>query len=243
MAAVAWLLLIEGGVELWYRAHERNLRPSAQWSVRWPESAPDFHEIKIDERTRTILHNDEGRGATWRDARQVGGFSTAASGDATSLLYFFRWRPGHNSALLANAHRPDVCLPATGWRQTGDFGVRSYEVTRDFAIPFRHFEFASEGSGRKRSAHAFYCVWEDRVSRNQPGSETRGLSGDPSAWSRTERVQAVLDGRRHLGQQVVEYLRVEPREIGAAEAEQIFAAEVRELILPATRDRSEKVLP
>ena len=72
------------------------------------------------------------------------------------------------------------------------------------------------------------------MSQNQPGSETRGLSEDPSTWTRSERVQAVLDGRRHLGQQVVEYLRVEPREIGATEAEQAFAAEVPQLILPAT---------
>jgi hypothetical protein len=181
------------------------------------------------------LHNDEGRGATWREAKQVGDLATAALGDAISLLYFFRWYPGHNSALLANAHRPDVCLPATGWRQTGDFGVRKYQVTRDFAIPFRHFEFSSEGAGRKRYAHAFYCVWEDRVSQDQPGSETRGLSDNPSDWSRSERVQAVLNGRRHLGQQVMEYLRVEPREIGATDAEQAFAAEVREIVALSKR--------
>jgi exosortase len=240
VAALCWLLLVEAGAESWYRGHERNLRASAQWNVRWPESAPDFRELKIDERTRTILHNDEGRGVTWRDTRPAGNVSAPAMGEATCLLYFFRWHSGHNSALLANAHRPDICLPSTGWRQTGDFGVRNYEVTSDFAIPFRHFEFTSEAAGRRRFAHAFYCVWEDRASKEQPGSETRGLSERPSAWSRSERVQAVLNGRRHMGQQVTEYLRVEPREIGAAEAEQIFAASVRELISPGTRDRGEK---
>jgi len=234
LGALAWLLLVELGTEAWYRAHERNLRPSAQWNVHWPESAPDFREVKIDERTRTILHNDEGRGATWRDPKQVSDFPTTATGDAMCLLYFFRWHPGHNSALLANAHRPDVCLPASGWRQTGDFGVRTYQVTRDFAVPFRHFEFSSESPGRKRIAHAFYCVWEDRVAKDQPGTESRGLSGDPSSWTRSERIQAVLNGRRHLGQQVMEYLRLEPREISASEAEQTFAASVRQLILPAS---------
>jgi exosortase len=233
LSAFIWLLLVELGAETWYRAHERNLRPSAQWNVRWPESAPDFREVKIDERTRTILHNDEGRGATWRDT------SDTERGGATCLLYFFRWHPGHNSALLANAHRPDVCLPATGWRQTGDFGVRSYQVTPNFAIPFRHSEFTSDAGGRKRVAHAFYCVWEDRASKDEPGSAARGLSDTPSDWSRNERVQAVLKGRRHLGQQIIEYLRVEPREIGAAEAEEIFASSVRELVSPA-RASSEK---
>ena len=230
-AAFAWMLTIELGVEAWYRAHERNLRPSAQWGVHWPESAPQFREVKIDERTRSILHNDEGRGAMWRDPNDS--LSTAALGETTSLLYFFRWQPGHNSALLANAHRPDVCLPASGWRQTGDFGVRDYQISNNFAVPFRHFEFRSEGSGRPRIAHAFYCVWEDRIPQTQSAdASARGLFGDPSAWTRSERMQAVLQGRRHLGQQVMEYLVIEAGEIGAPQAEEAFAAKVRELVTP-----------
>jgi hypothetical protein len=160
-------------------------------------------------------------------------FSTAALGETTSLLYFFRWQPGHNSALLANAHRPDVCLPASGWRQTGDFGVRDYQVSSSFAVPFRHFEFRSEGPGRTRIAQAFYCVWEDRIPQTQSAdASARGLFGDPSAWTRSERMQAVLQGRRHLGQQVMEYLVIEAGEIGAPEAEEAFAAKVRELVIP-----------
>jgi exosortase len=232
ISTLAFLLFVELGVEAWYRAHERNMRPSAQWSVRWPESAPQFRELKIDERTRSILHNDEGRGAMWHDeANGSPGVSTA--GEAASLLYFFRWQPGHNSALLANAHRPDVCLPASGWRQTGDFGVREYQISNGFAVPFRHFEFRSEGPGRVRIAHAFYCVWEDRVPQASTAeASARGLFGDPSAWSRSERMQAVFQGRRHLGQQVMEYLVIEGSEVGAPEAEEAFAAKVRELVTP-----------
>ena len=46
------------------------------------------------------------------------------------LLYLFRWKPGRNSALLANLHRPDVCLPASGWTQVADDGVRNYPGKR-----------------------------------------------------------------------------------------------------------------
>src|SRR5207253_11304953 len=133
----------------------------AQWSVRWPQSAPEFHDMRIDERARGQLHYDEGHGASWRSPTQDA--DTAAAVSPVSLLYFFRWQPGHNSALLANAHRPDVCLPATGWQQTGDFGVRKYQVSPELAIPFRYFVFFREAGGRKQYAHAFYCVWEDRV--------------------------------------------------------------------------------
>ena len=161
VAVLAWLVLVEVGVDAWYRAHERNLEPTARWNVRWPEDAPQFRDVRIDERTRSLLHQDEGRGAMW--TTPVSSLTDIPRPPATALLYFFRWYPGHNSALLANAHRPDVCLPATGWQQKGDFGVREYAASPTLTIPFRHFEFENEMNGRERYAHAFYCVWEDRV--------------------------------------------------------------------------------
>ena len=233
-AVLVWLVAIEIGVDAWYRAHERNLEPAARWSVRWPESAPQFHDVRIDERTRTTLHQDEGRGAVWAapDPNVPDDLRPAA----TALLYFFRWYPGHNSALLANAHRPDVCLPASGWRQTGDFGVRDYVASPTLTIPFRHFEFQSEVSGRQRFAHAFYCVWEDRV-RKGSGLEAAksGMAATPSAWSRSERIQSVLEGRRHLGQQVMEYLVVQRDDTPSARAEENFATALPGLVAPVAR--------
>jgi hypothetical protein len=202
--------------------------------VRWPESAPDFRNLGIDERSRGVLRFDEGRAATWRQIGEDHGMTSAVAGDATCLLYFFRWHPGRNSALLANAHRPDVCLPASGWKQTGDLGVRQYQITPDLVVPFRHFEFGYNASGHVRYAHAFYCVWEDRV-RSAGQNEASSMSGSPSEWSRSERIQAVLAGRRHLGQQVMEYLLIAPREVGETVAEQDFAGKVRQLINPGAR--------
>jgi exosortase len=227
-----WLFVVEIGVEAWYRAHERNLQRSTQWNVRWPKTAPQFREAKIDERTRSTLHFDEGHGAMWILPGEGRSLTSALSSSQTALLYFFRWFPGHNSALLANAHRPDVCLPATGWRQTGDSGVRYYPVSPSLTIPFRHFEFSNDTSGRPKFAHAFYCVWEDRVPRGDNGTQTSGMAATPSAWTRSERMQSVFDGRRHLGQQVMEYLVIESREMSSTEAEEAFAAAVRELVAP-----------
>jgi exosortase len=231
-AALAWMLATELGCEAWYRAHERNLQRTAQWNVRWPETAPGFRQIPIDEQTRTVLHHDEGRGATWHGSGQPAEPGALTTVDTISLLYFFRWHPGHNSALLANAHRPDVCLPASGWKQTGDFGVKEYPVAGNLVVPFRHFVFTNEAPGRTRYAHAFYCVWEDRVAPRNGETATSAISENPSDWSRSERIGAVAQGRRHLGQQVMEYLLIEGREIPPAEAEEMFAATVRELVSP-----------
>jgi exosortase len=232
LSTFVWLLLVEAGVETWYRAHERNLEQSAQWHVHWPESAPQFKEAKIDERTKSTLHFDEGRGAMWMSPGEERGLTSSLNGGGVALLYFFRWFPGHNSALLANAHRPDVCLPASGWRQTGDFGVSDYAVSSELKIPFRHFEFSNDTNGRPKFAHAFYCVWEDRVVKGDKGTPTSGMSATPSAWTRSERMQSVFEGKRHLGQQVMEYLVIEPRDLSREQAEEAFATTVRELVVP-----------
>ena len=84
-----------------------------------------------------------------------------------AYLYVFRWNPGRNSALLANLHRPDVCLPASGWTQVADDGVRNYPVTGAFELPFRHFEFQRAiGNSAPQTAHAFYCLSEDRAAES-----------------------------------------------------------------------------
>src|SRR4029453_12774105 len=98
--------------------------------------------------------------------------------------------------------------PASGWTQVADDGVRNYPVTAAFELPFRHFEFQRtfEGSA-PQIAHAFYCLSEDRAagsSAGPPVGNPAGMFGNRSEWTRAERFRAVFDGRRHLGQQVIE---------------------------------------
>jgi exosortase len=229
LLCLSWLLAIEIGVETWYRSHERGLVAREGWTVRWPETARDFRDIHLDETTKRILRFDDGRGATWRLPKTDGGGRTA---DEAALLYFFRWRPGGNSALLANLHRPDVCLPASGWVQVRDFGIRAYRITDNFSLPFRHFLFSQNAAvGRPRFAHAFYCLREDRVrsdAEDSPARET--FAQEPSEWSRRERVTLVMEGRRHLGQQVMELVLLTREEVAAEEAEGRFGAMVRQMV-------------
>ena len=167
----------------------------------------------------------------------------AASSPATSnpsgsktiacLLYLFRWNPGRNSALLANLHRPDVCLPASGWTQVADAGVRNYSVTSSFALPFRHFEFghSTPENSTQQVAHAFYCLWEDRMpSPSTAGSKLPQMATAHSTWTRDERIRQVLEGRRHLGQQVMEVVFVSSGPIPAADVESHLRDLVRDVV-------------
>ena len=242
-AALCWLLLVEIGTASWYRVHERNLVSAAPWSVRWPEQSLNFRKLKIDSEIRGVLRFDEGEAATWtltsiaETAHRAVATAIPANpsrpNTISCLLYVFRWKPGRNSALLANLHRPDVCLPASGWTQIADDGTRNYPVTGSFELPFRHFEFQRAfGESPPQTAHAFYCLSEDRAAESSaPPQATNlpGMSGTRSEWTRAERIREVLEGRRHLGQQVIEAIFISSEPFSAADAE----SHLRELIRDA----------
>jgi exosortase len=223
--ALCWVVAVEVGAHFWYRAHENNFVATTRWGVQWPEASPNFRQLKIDEEVRRQLRYDQGHAASWtlRAATSPGELSASKSNTIICLLYLFRWNPGRNSALLANLHRPDVCLPASGWTQVADTGVRNYPVTGSFALPFRHFEFqhATSESSAPQIAHAFYCLSEDRMpAAAAAGSKLPQMASAHSTWTRDERVRQVLEGRRHLGQQVMEivFLSQEPLSPGSAES-------------------------
>src|SRR5262245_11156482 len=246
--ALCWLLLVELGTASWYRIHERNLISGISWSVHWPEQAPNFRKLKIDEQIRAVLRFDTGEAAAWTlTSPRTAETAHTAVATATPIdpsagntigcsLFVFRWNPGKNSALLANLHRPDVCLPASGWKQIADHGVRAYPVSGSIKLPFRHFEFqrSFEGSA-PQVAHAFYCLSEDRPSgpsSAQPAANAiRMMSGSPSEWTRAERFRAVLEGLRHLGQQVIEAIFIGSEPLSSAESEAHLRDLVRDVVV------------
>jgi exosortase len=230
-AALCWLLVVEIGSASWYRLHERNLVSGIRWSVRWPEQAPNFQRSKINDEIRAVLRFDQAEAATWTANSQL---DSSRPNTISCALYVFRWNPGKNSALLANLHRPDVCLPASGWHQVADDGVRSYPTNGSVELPFRHFEFqrAFEGS-TPQIAHAFYCLSEDRASGRSTslaGAESPGMFGNRSEWTRAERLRSVFEGRRHLGQQVIEAIFISSEPLSAAEAEMHLRDLVRDVV-------------
>ena len=230
-AALCWFMFVEIGTAGWYRLHERNLVSGIRWNVQWPEQAPNFRKLKIDNEIRAVLRFDEGDAAAWTNSSPVNATEPSPVGCS---LYVFRWNPGKNSALLANLHRPDVCLPASGWKQVADHGVRSYPIGGSVELPFRHFEFerAFDGSA-PQTAHAFYCLSEDRIgkaSTSLAGTDSPGMFGNRSEWTRTERLGAVLQGRRHLGQQVIEAIFISNGPLSAADAESHLRDLIRDVV-------------
>jgi hypothetical protein len=231
--ALCWLALVEIGSASWYRFHERNLVSRTRWNVRWPEQAPGFRKLKIDEQIRAVLRYDRGEAASWLIRSPHNAFE--GTSPISCSLFLFRWNPGKNSALLANLHRPDVCLPASGWTQMADDGVRNYPVSDSFELPFRHFEFQRKFDGSPAQvAHAFYCLAEDHApDTSSSGATTKspGMFGSRSEWTRAERLRTVMEGRRHLGQQVLEAIFISSDPFPGAEAESQLRALLPHIVM------------
>ena len=224
-----WLLFVELGVEAWYRVHERNLVATPTWNVRWPENAPGFEKIAINEDVAATLRYDAGRQGRWRVSLNSAG-ATASAIPASCSMFFFRWEPGTTSILRARAHRPDVCLPNTGWRVAQDFGVQTYRLSNGTEMPFRHFSFARPAAeNRDVTAHAFFCQREDRIPAVKESQFNLNVD-NTSDWSRSDRVRVVLEGLRNQGQQVLEVVIMAPRAVGNAAVEAEFAKLVPQIV-------------
>jgi hypothetical protein len=114
-----------------------------------------------------------------------------------------------------------------------DTGVRNYPVAGSFALPFRHFEFQHpmpEGLA-PQIAHAFYCLSEDRMPvAAANGSNLLQMATAHSNWTRDERIRQVLEGRRHLGQQVMEIIFLGKDPLSSASAESRLGDLVRDVV-------------
>lgn len=199
---IAWLILCLGLTELWYRLHEQDDVQTTPWALRLPEQAPGYQPIELPETTLEILRADDTKSGQWNEAD-----------GRPWTVYFFRWEPGRNAAQLARLHRPDVCLPAAGASILSAQNERFYQAD-GVEIPFRHYVFLVQG----RVMHTFHTLWEDQVSE----------TAEKSDWSTRGRLRAALEGRRQLGQQILQV--VVPGGYTVEQAQEAFAQRLPELI-------------
>ena len=209
---LVWFVLVEAGAEFWYRMHERDLVLNAGWSVRWPEGEPGYREIKIDNEVRNILRYDIGHEAMWSAGRN------SAFAPRIDYLLFLRWNPGTGTILRARAHRPDICLPASGWTQIGSDRIRPFEIAPGRPVPFHRFEFEKH-NGPSLYATAYFTLHEDVTHEN----EADPTIGSYSNWDLADRWRVVRNGIRNRGQQVLELLMISAAPPDESSTDQAFA--------------------
>jgi exosortase len=177
---LAWLALIFAGTEIWYRLHERQLIERPSWQVTWPAGNDTVAAQPIPESTRVILRYDEAKTAAWEQPRGVRWWS-----------FFAHWKPQRAALQLVRSHSPEICLPAIGRNfrvARPDVNVRAGSVTLDF----RSYEFEQNG----QPLFVFVCIQEDKRVASGPA--------DTGEWNLRGRLRAAVDGKRNLGQRLLE---------------------------------------
>jgi len=180
VTALVWIVAAQVAIEAWYETHETKLIENPRWSVAWPTQSSEFKKTELAANSLAILRCSDSDAATWQDE----------DGNLWSA-FLLRWDAGKNSVQLAKGHRPEICFPAAGARLVEDFGRTNIDAG-GIDLPFRHETF----TGSAGEFHVFYCLWSDKRALGDTAT-----TGDNS---RSARLRAVLQGQRHLGQQVLE---------------------------------------
>jgi exosortase len=178
--ALAWLGLVFAGTEIWYRAHERHLIERPPWQVSWPAGNDTVTAPAIPESTRVILRYDDAKTAVWEQPPGVRWWS-----------FFARWKPQRAALQLVRSHSPEICLPAIG----RDFRTARPDVkvhAGPVSLDFRSYEFEQNG----RPLFVFVCIQEDKRVASGPAH-----TGE---WNFRGRLRAGFDGKRNLGQRLLE---------------------------------------
>jgi exosortase len=181
VSLTAWLLVVEAGVQSWYRLHQSRITNS-RWAVQWPSAQSGYKSVPIAPETESLLRYSEGGGASWhgQDGRPW-------------VMYFFRWLPGRTAALFVKVHRPDICLPASGMTMVRDNGIHLLTVN-GVNLPVRSYRFDDHGA----PLHIFYCYWDAR------SSYENAKAAEEEDWTAWGRVRTALRGRREMGAQMLE---------------------------------------
>jgi hypothetical protein len=184
LSLLAWLLVVEGGTEFWYRSRERNATETKDWSVSLNGAGPAVTKVAIPSAIAGQFKADRSLQGRWQDS----------SGNAWQLFYF-RWFPAHSlqqrvAIQLAKTHGPETCLPAAGMTMSSYLGIIIVPVA-GMELAMQQYVFTAEG----RPVHVFYGIYEDPT-----GSAVLANRRQDT----TSRIKAALAGSRNYGQRFLE---------------------------------------
>ena len=179
LSLVIWLLLVEGGVQLWYHVREAHLKPGPDWTLTFPRDNPTLKDIPMDAATRRLLRFDSFKQAAWTEA------------DGTEWeAFYFNWLPGRVAGYLAKRHTPEICLAATGIKLLSGPKLTMMNV-HGVELPIRCYQFQTPDG----VIQVFQCRWEAGV------GEEAYVAHESARYNL---IRAIWAGRGDKGQKVLE---------------------------------------
>jgi exosortase len=201
----AWMALTIGGAEWWFR-HGSPARPPAL-AVAFPKGAADFREVPLRPAMLAQLQPDVGRAAAW----------SSAAGQW--LAFSFQWFPGTGRGrILARLHKPDQCLPSTGWQMMEERAPVVFDFDKA-RLPFRALTFGRNTDHGDEFAHVYFCIWQEHADgQPEPADDDLRRTSLRLVWRR----------ERGLGQQILEVVLVGPAD--GATADTAFRAQMEAML-------------
>jgi len=185
LATGFWSVCFVALTEFWYFAHERVGKPPLQWYARLPVTNASFQRVELTPRVQEMLQNKESITGTWKQD----------SGSDWTVFYL-RWDPKSvPSVIRARGHRPDVCLPAAGFREVSNLPIE-YFAAGPLKLAFQRYIYEAN----RQLMYVFFCFWQDGDETPQGMRMRKGLR----MLSIPERLHLAWQGRRRLGQQTLE---------------------------------------
>jgi len=175
-----WFLVVVLGSEAWF------FQPRANATTTWTLTPPVGAEVNpIPKATGELLGCDRSSTSHWRDGE-----------DREWTLFFFEWFPKRTrTALLAQVHRPEICLPSAGLVEFGERRTLTLTIA-GFNLNFESLQFRDQHG---EDVFVFFCPWEI-----VPGKGGRNTAfTDNTRWTSLRRV---WQRERVLGQQVAEFI-------------------------------------
>jgi hypothetical protein len=179
LVLIVWVVMVESGVELWYRIRESHLKPGPSWSVNFPTNNPTYVDLPLTTEAHQLLRFDQGQQGQWQEPD-----------GAVWQVFYFNWQPGRVAGYLAKRHTPDICMTAVGYSQLSGPELTVLDV-HGVQLPMRHYVFGSSSG----PLQVYQCHWEAGM-----GQDT--YTADES--SRWNLIRGIWAGRGNQGQKVLE---------------------------------------
>jgi hypothetical protein len=182
---------------------ESNITAAINWSLDLPPAAQA--SANASKSIELVYRSDETITAQWFEP------------DGTFWkVFYMRWNHGSKTSQLAKGHWPEICLGNSGLILRGDVQTRQYEVN-NVKLPFRVYAFEDGGA----PVHVFHCIYGERSGVDSALT----LDLKPNLASR---IQAAWEGKRNLGQQLLEVIVSGFKDPATAEA--AFKAQLEKMI-------------
>ena len=160
--ATVWILGSEAGARFWFSRTPGDQMESVQpwrWSI--PPAIEGLRPMRLPTQSKTLLAADEAFAGTWSENTR----------NRPRYIYGFHWLEWRPAALFATHHRPEDCLPGSGFELIGPPQRVSFNTNSARPFEINRYSFQSSDGVPLTVFHGIYA--DDKFTEGHAGGLTR----------------------------------------------------------------------